>query len=210
MIKYAAIVPHSPLLLGANQPRQVAKAFKEIANDLKKENIKHILSLSPHALFQRAGFSAYVDKEYTIAFPEFGDLLTEIKLPIWWTLFHRLRETSNEHHLEALQNDHIDYGHGIPLIKINKDDPPNVLCINSDPNKSNQQQFDFGVWLGENLNQLDEPSAVFCSGDLCTTKTPNRKLIEKQNDNFQKTIKNDQGITTNCPTVIIPSSFEGI
>lgn len=171
MLTSAAITAHSPILLNTADKqisRFIQDTFAPIANQIKSKGIRHVISLSAHPAFARQGFSAYVERELELQFPEFGDLVTHESLQPSWRLYHYLRERALP--IEPLNAGRLDYGHGIPLLMLRKElekHEVDVLCINDNPKAADQQQFAFGKQLGTLIRDFDEPVFVLCSGDLC-------------------------------------------
>jgi hypothetical protein len=171
MLTSAAITAHSPILLNTAD-EQISRfrkdTFAPIASLIKSKGIRHVISLSAHPAFARQGFSAYVERELELQFPEFGDLVTHEFLQPGWRLYHYLRERALP--IEPLNAGRLDYGHGIPLLMLRKElekHEIDVLCINDDPKAADQQQFAFGKQLGDLIHDFEEPVFVLCSGDLC-------------------------------------------
>lgn len=194
MLKYAAIVPHSPLLLDTSRNKftQTRKAFGAISNDLVNLGISKIISISSHPQFQREGFSAYVHPQYQVQFEDFGDLITSFEIPIWWEAYNSLRSKKEKNYFEWIDEPRIDYGHGIPLLEFNKylkNFQLEVFAVNDDDGATSSQRAEFGKYLVS--VESASPFAIICSGDLATTnKAEMFEAIHQQNLVWRNKIKN--------------------
>lgn len=178
MLSSVAITAHSPILLNTadaqtNQYKQTT--FAAVADLIKQHHVRQIVSISAHPAFARNGFSAYVEKELHLKFPEFGDLVTHESLQPAWSLYHFVREQGLP--IEPLNASALDYGHGLPLLSLQSylDNPLQVLCINDFPAAPDQQKTAFGKQLGALLRAYAHPTMVLCSGDLCLPAQKNQE-----------------------------------
>lgn len=207
MLSSAAITAHSPILLNAADPqtsRYDAETFGALAKHLKKTGIHHVVSVSAHPSFARQGFSAYVENEFELQFPEFGDLITHESLKPAWSVYHFLRERGLA--FDPINAKRLDYGHGVPLLALQKHLQKyeiEVLCINDDLRASEQQQFAFGQELGALLHEHAAPIFVLCSGDLCL---PAQKKQESACRAFNQDylVYLNEALTSDGKTKLIP------
>lgn len=167
MIRYAAFVPHSPVLL-TNKTHDIRLAWKHIADQLQKLQIRQLICLSPHPRYHRVGVSVLLNnQDYHISFKEFGDLLTTKSLPVWWSLYHNLRQNSN-YIVEPLQDEYLDYGHSIPLFNLTKYNyqPDGVLCLNTDEQSSSEDCQRVADMIKTIISEQSLSCAIICSGDI--------------------------------------------
>ncbi|MBI4121920.1 MAG: hypothetical protein HY461_01170 [Parcubacteria group bacterium] len=181
MPSFACVLPHSPLLLtqGKGVMRvshpQTQAAFAAMARDIEQQEIKTIISIAAHARYERDGFSLSIQRELAIDFSPFGDLASKLELKPHWPLYHRLREKSlaSPLVLHPLDDDRLDYGHGIPLWLLYQNWPGlehcRVLAVNDHDQMSNEQRLQLGKLLAESIAIETDPVAIICSGDLHTT-----------------------------------------
>lgn len=191
MIEYAAILPHSPLLLFQQGKglHETMKSFQKVANDLQSLEIEQILFISRHPAFHRAGFSAYIHPEYEIAFEAFGDLATSHTWPICWDLFYLMQENPEVPALELIDSPKIDYGHAIPLqiLSLRMKDKIPALAINDWEESTHEERIDFGKNLGKSLQASPKRIAVIVTGDLYITQADQQiNEIQQRNTNLRQ------------------------
>lgn len=181
MLSFAAITAHAPILLHANpaSPRQYnADTFGALSQLIQKHGIEHIVSISSHPAYLRRGFSVYVEQEYELSFPDFGDLITKESIPLSWRLYHYIREQRLP--IELLNTSKLDYGHAVPLYLLKQELEKHTLqalCVNDDPAATPEQRYAFGQQLGALLRSFDAPVLVLCTGDLCLPDTKTEASI---------------------------------
>lgn len=151
MIKNILIAPHSPLLLSTSHEKSW--------QDLGSLSDKNILSIAPHPAFERSSVSIYIEQNYQITFPQFGDLKTKESRSVNHNLFTFLREKQTSVVIEPLTDPVLDYGHAIPLLNLG--DKFNYLCLNS-----TNTTDEFYTWLIENLESYDKDLTLLISGDM--------------------------------------------
>jgi aromatic ring-opening dioxygenase catalytic subunit (LigB family) len=182
MLTYACLVPHSPLLLpnvnsiARSTHTETSKCLAAIATELEALGIKTIVTIAAHARYEREGFSLSIARDLSIDFSPFGDLSSQLEMKPHWPLYHRVREISIAASLPVhpLDDERLDYGHGIPLwllqqtwMKLND---CRLLAINDHDSLTSRQRLDFGSMLAQAIALTPEPVAVICSGDLHTTR----------------------------------------
>ncbi len=181
MLSYACLLPHSPLLLtsansATNPFPQTRAALAAMAAEMGKQGIKTIVSIAAHARYERDGFSLSIAPSLSIDFSPFGDLASRLELKPHWPMYHRLRERAinADVPIHPLDEEHLDYGHGIPLWLLQLSWPRldgcRILAINDHDSASHEQRLKLGSLLTEVIAERTEPVAVICSGDLHTTR----------------------------------------
>lgn len=182
MLSYACLVPHSPLLLSNTQTlarathAETTACLASIASEMEAMGIKTIVSIAAHARYERDGFSLSIARSLSIDFSPFGDLSSTMEMKPHWPLFHRVREAAIAAVLPThpLDEERLDYGHGLPLWLVQQTWPKlsscRLLAINDHDSLTNQQRLEFGALLAQAISQETEPVAVICSGDLHTTR----------------------------------------
>lgn len=221
MLSYACLLPHSPLLLtsansATNPFPQTRAALAAMAADMSKQGIKAIISIAAHARYERDGFSLSIAPSLSIDFSPFGDLASRLELKPHWPMYHRLRERAinSDLPIHPLDEEHLDYGHGIPLWLLQLSWPRldgcRILAINDHDSANHEQRIKLGSLLAEVIAEQSEPVAVICSGDLHTThpdalpwdtvKLRNEGLRNKINASFTNTAHAQQIDDVTCLT----------
>ncbi|MEK7606982.1 MAG: class III extradiol dioxygenase subunit B-like domain-containing protein [Patescibacteria group bacterium] len=186
MIVFAAITPHSPLLLptvGKKQQTKLKKtlaAMKRMAEDLYAAKPDILLVLSPHGQTLPESFSIHVAERYETSFQEFGDFTTKKVFKSDPMLIERLRRHLRStdtvgHPLTLLTQDHLDYGTAVPLCLLAE----HLLSVSVvpmfDSGLALTAHFAFGKSLHEELVRSKKRIAVIASADLShrlTDKAP--------------------------------------
>ena len=187
MLSLCAILPHSPLLLSETPE---ATAFSQaclpiLTETIQAKRIQHIITISSHPSFLRQGFSIIAQPKFVLRFPEFGDLVPRQQLGMSWPLLTTCREGGLP--LEIIDTPTLDYGHAIPLSFLsNRFASPEfeILCLNDDPEASQEARQAFGRQLMNVLSQFDQPVAIVACGDLALAKNTDDQAAVYQ-ANFQ-------------------------
>lgn len=196
MLSYAAIAPNSPLLLEAKQRHlfpETLKGFKKIADDLRKQECRHILSVTTSHKTHSPYLTAYLHPEYKINFADFGDLLTKIPLPISWDSAHHLQDTLTSTPLAPIDQEEIDYHHGLPLTYLHQafdaQFKPSYLCLNL-PTASSAPAEISKAFI-ESIQSFPSKIALLISGSLyTTTKGGLSKDVESLNQQLRTELLN--------------------
>lgn len=222
MLKYAAIIPHSPLLSTTitkkhSLPPKTNASFDAVAEKLKEHDIRHIVTIGSHPKFERSSFSTYISDEYEIAFPEFGDLITSVPVKPWFNAIHKARETIVTPPLEILSHSQLDYTHGIPLMHLSERFqnkllvfPINTLSENDQISIESMERL--GRQLRSSLDRLGVPYAVICSGDLYVTmEQTHSRAVHQENKKIklalEKSLQYPQSTELDRITAIKPPTL---
>ena len=196
MLKYAAIVPHSPLLLDPSGDKytKTLRSFSWIEQDLSNLNISNIISIAAHPLFKRDSFSVYTHPSYTIDMSEFGDLITKVEIPLWWDAYNQLRIQASSIQIELIDQAKLDYAHSVPLLVLEKqwqqESPLSILAINTYHKADLEDSHSFGKLISK-INDENKPYAIICSGELAVTSDPSQlPIVHQQNTTLRNKIKN--------------------
>jgi len=183
MISYVAILPHATalhaLVSGVPNaiPGSVTKALDRVASDIHQRGIKTILVIAGHPRYTRQGFSAYIDKTYSLHFKDFGDLTHQEPIDVSWNLFHRLREAGalKQMPVHPLSDLEPDFAHALPLWLISRQWPAEfrvqALCVNDYAAATPAERVDFGMMLATALKGMEEPIAVLVSQECLFSET---------------------------------------
>lgn len=186
MIVFAAITPHSPLLLptvGKKQQTKLKKtlaAMKQMEEDLYTVRPESIVIFTPHGQTLAEAFSIHVAERYETNFQEFGDFTTRKIFKANPLLIERLKHhvrftDSASHSLTLLIEDHLDYGAAVPLSLLAAHLPDVSIVPIFHSGLALASHFAFGKSLHEELTRSKKRIAVIASADLShrlTDKAP--------------------------------------
>lgn len=173
-IVFAAITPHTPLLLPAVGKehrelfRKTLPALTTVADDLYAAKPDILLVISPHIPPSEDAFVFLVDADLAVNFKPFGDLTTLDRFTGAVGFGNRLREAAETkwpvviRHVEAL-----DYGTGVPLHLLAKPlrETCKVMAI-SCSRRPLEEHLGFGRFLQNELVEAVDRIAILCSADL--------------------------------------------
>ncbi len=175
MITFAALTPHSPLLLDSIGKENSAKledtrnALQQLSEELYASHPDVIICISPHADLHENAFSINLHDEYFVEFHEFGDLAVHAKFEPDLKLISAIQRGFRHHELPFTLDSHaqLDYGMGVPLLLLTKHfkNKPKIVPI-ACSGRSAKDHFQFGRELKEILALSDKKIAIIASGDL--------------------------------------------
>jgi AmmeMemoRadiSam system protein B len=202
MIVFAAITPHSPLLIpsiGKENFEVIKKtlaALQRLSDELyvSKPDAVVVMSFSPSQ--HNDAFSVNFSNKYKIGFKDFGDVSTKAVFEADTDLVAQIQKHAKTEKIPFTLDSHefLDYGAGVPLYILAKNLNCKIVPLNFsglDP----REQYRFGVVLKEVFDSSNKRIAVIASGDMShclTTKSPlGLKTEGKQYDEaVQDAIKN--------------------
>jgi aromatic ring-opening dioxygenase LigB subunit len=172
-LKFAAIAPHSPLLIpsiGKDNLARLGKtlnSYKKIGEFLSEQKIEVVLIFSPHGKTEDSHLSLSVSPELSINFEEFGDFSAKSQASNNLEISENIRLALLESEkLKAVNENILDFGAGVPawlLLKEKKE--IEVIIINSSK-LSLKEHFETGNIIGQVLNESKKRIAVIASSDL--------------------------------------------
>lgn len=190
MLSYAAILPHAPLLLTQqSQGGKTRAAIRQVTQEIAESGLQNVITLGAHPSFHRDSYSVYIHPEYKVKFSDFGDLITSHSFPVWWDGYYHLRKASNKVITEIIDQEYLDYAHGIPLHFIKKQlGPPaklKFLAVNIEQNTSEKNRLNFA----EIMQQIPQDYALLICADLfASADDSNAAQSRALNDNLRKSL----------------------
>lgn len=185
MIVFAAVTPHSPLLLPTVGKKQQVKlkktlsAVKQLEEELYAAKPEVLVIFSPHGQTLPESFSIHVAQEYETNFQDFGDFATKKTFrstPLLIEHMRRsLRNDGSAMPLSMLTEPFLDYGTAVPACLLTEHLPEVSLVPIFDSGLSLQKHFEFGKALHEELSKSKKRIALVASSDLShrlTDKAP--------------------------------------
>ena len=178
MLVFAAITPHSPLLLptigkeNCQKLKKTLEAHKLLANALAQAKPDTLLIFSAHAGTLPDSFPLIIAPNFRANFQEFGDLATTLERPPDLRLIEsirRLRYQTPSLPINPLTEEFLDYGSAVPLHLLTGALPTIKVAILGDSRFSLEKHFEFGKTLAEVLHKNTSRLAVIASADLAHT-----------------------------------------
>lgn len=172
-INFAALVPHSPLLIpeiAKDNYRLVAKtttAYDKLAAELTAVQPETIIIITPHARKMEKNFFFNSAPEVTTDFSELGFLANGRKFKNNLILLQEFKEKLRpDFSVQFLSSDKLDYASSIPLqILVKNLTQPKIIQL-SYSNGTPEEQFLFGKAIGKIIKDRSENVAIIASGDL--------------------------------------------
>ncbi len=178
---FAAITPHTPLLVPAIGKTNLAKlektkkALERLEEELYAAHPDMILIISPHGTIVPDAFTVNFCDHYITDLKEFGDLSTKLPFKGETHLPYRIRQASHESGLKTIliSNQMIDHGVAVPLIYLAAHMPNMPIMPIGFSNLDAKTHLDFGYVIKEQIMKTNRRIAVIASGDLSHALTTN-------------------------------------
>lgn len=180
MIVFAAIAPHSPLLLptiGKEHQKKLKKtltAYQLLEEDCYAAKPQTFVVLSPHGAVARDSFSLTIADPYRANLKEFGDLTTALTFRGNPSLIERIRALRYKDGglpLSVVGDEALDYGAVVPLYFLTQHLKNASAVPLGDAHLSLQRHFEAGKLIGDVLQKSTSRIAVVASADLAHTLT---------------------------------------
>lgn len=172
-ISFAAIVPHSPLLIpeiAKDNYRLISKtssAYDKLTAELNILKPKTILIITHNTNNSEKNFLFNSSPEVTTDFSELGFLANGKKIKSDLVLLQKLKENLRpEFPIQLYSSEKLDYASSIPLQILAKDLPQVRIIHLSYSDGSLEDQVNFGRAIGKIIKDWPENIAVIASGDL--------------------------------------------
>lgn len=176
---FAAITPHSPLLIPSigkehlSQLTKTVEAYKRLEEDLYASKAETVIIISPHGLVKNDAFTLNLAPEFEGNLEEFGDFATKNKYAGDVGLAYQIREDlETKAALQLTSNPKLDHGTYIPLNLLTGNIANIKIIPISYSNLNLEAHLDFGRALKKQIVLTQRRVAVIASGDLshCLTK----------------------------------------
>lgn len=183
MITFAAIAPHSPLLLptiGKEHQKKLKKtlaSYKALEEDLYTSKPDTLLVLSPHGTILPDAFPLSISPQYHVNLKEFGDLTTSLKLNADTRTIEAIRrlrlEKNDPAPIVGITDEFLDYGTAVPLFFLSAHLPALRIVPIGVSYLSLKEHFAVGRKIGEAAQSSTKRIGIIASADLAHTLTDN-------------------------------------
>lgn len=184
MICFAAITPHTPLLIPGVGKENVAKleatttALQHLEGELYASHPDVIVVISSHATQHKDAFSLNLHDEYLIDFKDFGDLATsqilEPDLELATAIEAHMQKHAVPFTLDSSAS--LDYGTGVPLFFLTENLPDIKIVPVSFSGLPAKEHVRLGTELKDVFEHSNKRIAVVASGDLSHCLSSNAPL----------------------------------
>lgn len=174
MIVFAAITPHTPLLLKTIVTEHekalvgTRKAFEALKLELRRSRPETIIILSPHGTILPDAFAVNLCDEYRINFKEFGDLGTTRRFHADLSFIDETQRAfrKKDAPITLLSSRELDYGAGVPLALLTDPKQELRLVPFSRSGLDFGKHFAFGEALGDQAATSQKRIAIIASANL--------------------------------------------
>ncbi len=223
-IKFAAIVPHPPVLIPAigkeNRERlkNTIQAYAVLADEIKAKRIQTILIISPHGTILDSAMALNQNFRYQANFEEFGDFGTKPEWDGHPGLAQKLKAPIESNGLlRFYTSEALDHGAAIPLVMLAEKLKNLRIIPLTYSGLDNSAHLEFGRQLQPTLMKTRERVAVIASGDLSHRLTkdapggysPRGKKFDNKLKELLKT-KNTAAIAALPPDLVSEASECGL
>ncbi len=228
MICFAAVVPHSPLLIPTINRDNLAKTKKTIdslemiSRIISEVGPEALIMISSHGPVLEDAFSLNLSQEYFGDFKTFGDLTTKLELDGNLELNYKIKENFETNFsdipLTMITEPNLDYSFSVPLYYFIKKYKEFSLMPVGSCGLDYQKHLEFGQKLKEELILNNKKVGVIVSANFCNCseeetsknifpgKNFDQKLIKLiQNRQINQFLNLDQKLIKKFKEVSLPS-----
>lgn len=174
MLVFAAITPHTPLLIPTigkeNLKAMTASvnAMERLAEDFYLSKPDTVLVISSHATQYKNTFAINLHDEYVIDFKEFGDLSTSTVIHPDIETITQIQRTMRDARIPLTLDSFssLNYGTGVPLTYLLAASSQTLVVPLSHSGSSARNHVRLGSLLKDVIDASDKRIAVIASGDL--------------------------------------------
>ena len=173
-IVFAAVVPHSPVLLPSigkehlKKLRKTVTALRRLEQELYAAHPDAILLISPHGAVEAEHFTLDFNERYACDLKEFGVMGCDMEFKADMRLSSALKEQLEDRGVPLMlrSSPGLDYGAAVPLSYLTAHLPSVALLPVSPSLLPPKSQFEFGQAIQEVLLHTNRRVAVVASADL--------------------------------------------
>ena len=198
MLTFAAITPHTPLLIptiGKDNIKKLdatAKGFQTLAQSFAEASCDTVIIISSHASQHADAFSINLHDEYRTDFKDFGDMGTTKEFQPDLELITQIQRMSRDQQVPFTLNStaSLDHGIGVPLHYLTENVPSPKIVPLSYSGLSSKDHLKFGNLLKDLIDQSHRRIGVIASGDLSHCLTSDAPLgFRKEGELFDEAIQ---------------------
>ena len=174
MIVFAAIVPHSPLLVPSigkehrDKLSATVAAIQEVEQALYLSKPDTICIIAPHGIRYTDAYSINLSPKYTGTFQTFGDFSTTVEAKSDFLIIDHLQRKLREEKVPftLTSNVELDYGFSVPILLLTPHLAQWKLVPVTPSMFDGKSHYEFGAELKRVLHSESQRVAVIASADL--------------------------------------------
>ncbi len=210
MLSFAAIAPHSPLLIptiGKDNIKKLngtVKALETLAQSFDAADIDTLLIISSHATQHEDAFSINLHDEYHTDFSDFGDMSTSKEFFPDVEFITQVQQAARDQDIPFTLNSSyaLDHGIGVPLHYLPQTSPSPKIVPISYSGLSPKEHLKFGLFLKDVIEQSQRRIGIIASGDLSHGLSSDAPLgFKKEGEKFDETIR--QAVSSGSTSVLM-------
>jgi len=198
MLSFAAVTPHTPLLIptiGKDNLKKLsttADALKALAESYKEAAVDTLLIISSHATQHEDAFSINLHDEYQTDFSDFGDMGTSKEFLPDVEFITKVQRATRDQMVPFTLNSSfsLDHGIGVPLHYLTESGTSPKIVPVSYSGLSAKDHLKFGGLLKDIIDQSPARIGVLASGDLSHCLSSDAPLgFRKEGKKFDEAIQ---------------------
>mgnify|MGYP000848260404 CR=1 FL=1 len=178
-IVFAAITPHSPLLVASvgkeahTKTKITGEALKTLEQELYLSKPHTLIVISPHTGIHTDSFSVNAHNAFRMSLTLFGDMTTVIERKGSTDLCAKIQHAATIANIptQLISEPETDHGVAVPTLLLTEHLPDIHILPVGYSNKTPKDHLQFGEMLKEVCMDSDKRIAVIASGDFAHTLT---------------------------------------
>jgi MEMO1 family protein len=178
-IVFAAITPHSPMLIASvgkdahTKTAETQKAFKTLEQELYLAKPHTLIVISPHTGIHESSFSVNAHTAFRMTLTLFGDMTTVLERKGSTDLCAKIQHTATMSSVpvQLVSEPETDHGVAVPTLLLTEHLPDIRILPIGYSTLSPKDHLQFGEMLKEVCMESDKRIAVIASGDFAHTLT---------------------------------------
>jgi len=180
MLKFAAILPHPPIIIPTigspsdlKKVEKTIKALEKIREDFDKKEIETLFLISPHGPVSFEAMGMIVEEKLEGNFSMFGDFFTQLSFSNDLELCSKIEKSCQKENipLSKYKNLSLDHGCLVPLWYLTKNKKPKLVPL-AYSLLDRKTHIKFGKILGKIAKNSPKKIGIVASGDLSHRLTP--------------------------------------
>jgi MEMO1 family protein len=210
MLSFAAITPHTPLLIPTIGKDNIKKlnttveALEALTMSFNEAAVDTLLIISSHATQHDDAFSINLHDEYHTDFSDFGDMGTSKEFLPDVEFTTQVQQAARDQKIPFTLNSSysLDHGIGVPLHYLTQTPPSPKIVPISYSGLSAKDHLKFGGFLKDLIEQSPRRIGIIASGDLSHCLSSDAPLgFKKDGEKFDETIR--QAVSAGSTSVLI-------
>jgi MEMO1 family protein len=173
MISFAAITPHTPLLIpgvakeGGDKLKITKKAMEDLQKKIETAGLDSLLIISGHKKMHHGAFGILTSDKYNVNFKDFGDFETKMEFLPDLELIEKIRHAATDNNVpfSLIHENNPEYAFGVPLYYLAKNQPLKIIPFLHNYSDT-KDQFEMGRLIKQILAGSNKKIGILASGHL--------------------------------------------